>query len=414
MDALRIWLDGAGKTVTLTDKQSVSGMIPEDKMPVGTDCIVVSSAIQTSHLQYIWACANTVPVIHRSECVKQFMQRDGTQVVSISGAHGKTTTSSLLANILSLAGPTTFMVGGLVKNYSATARYVANAKYVCIEADESDGSMLNLGGDINLLTNLALEHINYYRSFDNYVTQMRNFLLLAKNRIAHSSCKGYLGAIKDVTYYGVDYDSKVINLQTSKNGMEFTLITSNDAYSIRTKLIGHHMIENIAGCVKICESLGLDKQIILDGIAEFKGTKKRSEIFESNGVLFIQDYAHHPNEIATTLESFKNISTGRVCVLWEPHKYSRLEVNGLDRFVKALEQADEVWILPVWGAGEDFVEKYSQENLVLKLPNSFQVAGAEDVRRRLQNMVPGDVVIAMGAGGIYKLFEEALQLCGAV
>jgi UDP-N-acetylmuramate--alanine ligase len=425
MQGLKAWLAGNSQiSITYSDKNILDG-IPEDSNPPdSTDLMITSSAISVNHPQYLWAMKHNIPVIHRSTALKTLIP-PSSKLISISGAHGKTTTTALIA--YALYDETSFMVGGVLQNYKTSAIFKSNAPYCVIEADESDGSMLNLIGEIGLVTNLDKEHTNYYGSFDEYLNSMWLFIQKTVEQgvcYVHYSCYEHLRDLSSHTidqsetllngikWYGTNSSISPSNIRFNLDGTVFDLIVPWGIWhDVETKLIGQHMVENIVGAIAILTECGKSESFIREKIRTFSGVKKRGESFKYANRWFIQDYAHHPTEIYATIAAYRNIHLGKIYALWEPHKYSRLAENGLSSFKESFVLADEIWMTPVWSAGEEYDPDYSIEQICTTIAVKAVLETPKSIAYHiLHNTAPGDLIIAMGAGQIYDIFNSALNI----
>ena len=406
------WLEASGFTVTGTD---ISGGIPETEPPIWADLMVVSSAIQDSHPQYQWGISNKIPVIHRSECIKQLMPPSVS--ISVCGAHGKTTSASLLAHLLSyFTNSCSFMIGGFMKSLQSSAKLNKTDRYCVLESDESDGSMLNMVGKYTLITNVDNEHLDFYGSFERYIQSMKAFAANSEKCVIHTSCKEYGFEGDNLIWYGSETsDLEVVDCDSDTPKTYFTAFGPWGTIRIKTNLLGNHMVQNILGCLNILcilskadTAIKMTGEELNSGFSSFKGVKKRGEVTRHNDVTFINDYAHHPTEIAATIQAYRDTYPGKIIkIVWEPHRYSRLKMNGLDAFKASFAQANELVILPIHAASEDADPEFTQERL-----SNFMGGKPIDpsqVYEYLKAAVPGDVIICMGAGRSYELFNNALE-----
>lgn len=408
MSGLRIWLEAAGYEVTCSDDAAkLSGFIPEDEFPEATDCIVVSSAIKDSHPQYRYAVINGIPVIHRAHCSKLLMHG---RVVAISGAHGKTTCSGIISHVANQSLTTSFLIGGILLNYNTSAQWRHENDLCIVEADESDGSMNIMNGEYHLLTNLDEEHMEYYGTWENYLEQINKFANHPNKLVAHISCKSHLGR-SDVMYYGYGSDVYAEKVEMNHNGSKFIANGPWGKWQINSKLIGMHMVDNLLGSILTLYLLGLSEDQIRSDISSFAGTKKRMERFERGGIVILQDYAHHPTELRSVINATRDAySDVKLHVLWEPHKFSRLGYkDNFMSFIDALKQADHLLVLPVWSAGEEADPRFDHESIAMAT-GGVMVKSADEVLQYCKNNIKSkEVILCMGAGGIYKLVEKVIS-----
>lgn len=415
MSGLRIWLESAGYVVSCSDDRAmIPGFIPESQIVSDADYIVASSAIKPDHPQYKYAKENGMKLISRARMTKKLMHG---KVVSVTGSHGKSTTSGMISYVLKQNyEDTSFLVGAILKNFDTSARYSPTEGYCVVEADESDNSMNVMTGEYHLITNIKEEHIDYYGSFEKYWEQMRVFSEISRVTICHVSCKEYLPKA-DLILYGAGGSFYASNKQINQSGSIFDLHTPGGTWpKMKIQLKGEHMIENAVGAAAMLLQLGLSEVQIRAGLASFQGVKRRMEEFKYNGKLIIQDYANHPNDISCVIETISKIYKNQaLAVLWEPHRFSRIRYkDNLDRIIQSFKVAKEILLLPVWSAGEPQDPDLSQEKIYEKFAangiKSFPVKNRDEIKNYIDKMPPGSVLIAFGSGGIYNLVNELLGL----
>ena len=331
---------------------------------IGVDAIVVSTAIAKSNPEVMAAIDNNIPVYHRSEIVATLLNNE--KGIAVAGAHGKSTTTAILATILQSSA----LIGAISKEFGSNFRYVD--KTVAFEADESDASFLLSNPYCAIVTNAEPEHMEYYHyDYDKFYESYETFLSLAKKRVVNGEDKDIQKLkIEDATYL---YPSKDIkNLcYTIKNGEPCTKFTLKDYGEFEVWGFGFHIASNAS--LAILAALNeLDIETIRKNLLNYKGIKKRFDIVQSNEkFVVIDDYAHHPTEIEATMKSvelYDNLTNfNNRIVLWQPHKYSRTSDN-LEGFKKCFRRCDELIILPLWTvAGEkkidiDFEKEFASYN----------------------------------------------------
>ena len=407
MSGLRTLLEKSLIPFTASDDANPSpGFIPETQIPEACDCIVISSAIKPDHPQYRWAAQNGIPIFHRAKYTKLIIDRVGGKLISISGSHGKTTCSAILAWVLQKSThSTSFLIGGHFAGTTICADLTPNSEYFVLESDESDGSMNVFGADLALLTNISEEHISHYGTFSNLVSEMNRFIDSATECICHESCADLIQRRDGVIFYS---DSGISNIEQTETGSSFSATGPWGTWSdIHIKLFGRHMLQNTIGCITLLHNLGIDKEAIINGLCTFPGVKKRMEIFDAgNDRRIIQDYAHHPKEVAEVISSILQIYPTRcVHIIWEPHKFSRISYGDNYRsFIQSLRSTNgSVLLLPVWSAGEEYDPRFSQKEISKDIPRSVIVNSSEDILAWCEtNFRDQDILLAMGAGGIYS------------
>ncbi len=384
--------------------------------------VVTSTAIRRDNPEVSAAYANRVPVVRRAEMLAELMRLKST--VAVAGTHGKTTTTSMIAAMLDAGGvDPTVINGGIINSYGSNARLGAS-DWMVVEADESDGSFLRLDGTIAVVTNIDPEHLDHYGSFDAvkdaFVEFVENvpFYGAAILCLDHPEVQALLPRVRDrriVTYgFSAQADVRGVNVVPEGGSNRFeALIRSRDG-SVRSiehivlPMAGRHNVQNALAAIAVAIELGIDDTTIAKGFAGFGGVKRRfTKVGETGGVTIIDDYGHHPVEIRAVLSAAREGAQGRVIAVCQPHRYSRLG-NLMDEFAQAFNDADAVYVTPVYAAGEAAVEGVSAEALVERLKArghraAATVADADDLARVLaEETQVGDMVVCLGAGDVTK------------
>ncbi len=384
--------------------------------------VVTSSAINQQNPEIIEAKKRSIPIIHRSEMLAELIRLK--YGIGIAGTHGKTTTSSMLAWLLYYGGINpTAVIGGKVLNFGSNARSGAG-EYMVFEADESDGSFLHLLPAIAIVTNIDADHLDHYKYFNN----VKEAFLEYVNRVPFY---GYsVLCIDDVTVreilprvernfitYGFseDADIRALDVRLEDGRMKYRCVYRNEdlgEFSIIS--LGNHNVLNSLSVIAVAMDLGLSPDVIREGLAAFKGVGRRFEhVGEEHGILVMDDYGHHPTEIRATLSALKQFNR-RLLVVFQPHRYTRTELLW-DEFGKAFGHADELFLASIYPAGEqpiegvssalirDAVQKHSEKHPVL-------IEKFEDIAPAVaQAARPGDVIVTLGAGDIYKAGPQILS-----
>lgn len=390
-------------------------------MPEGAT-LVYSTDIHASNPEMIKAKEQGSSVIHRSILLRDLME--GQKPLLVSGTHGKTTTSSLLAHVLDEAGLSpSFALGGIPPRFATNGKS-GTGSYFVAEADESDGSFLNYSAEGAILTNIDLDHMNYYES----------------EKRLHAAFKQFADQVKDsslLIYCGDDQRLRSLNLKGASYGFSegcqfqgshfrqsgtkvfFDLKDGKTNYeSIEFSLPGLHSALNAMAVFSLGLRLGISEHDLRNGLKSFAGVKRRSEVKgERHRILVIDDYGHHPTEIATTIKGIKRAYPLRkLHVLFQPHRYSRT-VDCLEAFGTSFESADAVHVLDIYGAGETPIPKLHAKDVVesIKRQSSVPVEylSKEGLLENLHRSIkPFDVLLTMGAGDVTKIgvqFLDALQ-----
>ncbi|MFA5989518.1 MAG: UDP-N-acetylmuramate--L-alanine ligase [Sphingomonas sp.] len=388
--------------------------------------IVTSTAIKRGNPEVEAALERRIPVVRRAEMLAELMRLKST--VAVAGTHGKTTTTSMVAALLDAGGvDPTVINGGIINSYGSNARLGAS-DWMVVEADESDGSFLRLDGTIAVVTNIDPEHLDHYGSFDKakdaYVEFVENvpFYGAALLCLDHPEVQGIIPRVRDrrvVTYgFSAQADVRGVNVTPIPGGNRFeTIVRHRDGSSrsiegIELPMPGRHNVQNALAAIGVALELGIDDATIQRGFAKFGGVKRRftkvGEVALAGGaVAIIDDYGHHPVEIRAVLSAAREGVTGRVIAVVQPHRYSRL--GGLmEEFQQAFNDADIVLVSPVYAAGEAPVEGVDSAALVagLKTRGHRAAATVEDAQALAallaETILPGDMVICLGAGDITK------------
>ena len=397
--------------------------------------VVTSTAIKRGNPEVELALETRVPVVRRAEMLAELMRLKST--VAIAGTHGKTTTTSMVAAILDAGGiDPTVINGGIINSYGSNARLGAS-DWMVVEADESDGSFLRLDGTVAVVTNIDPEHLDHYGSFekvkDSFVEFVENvpFYGAALLCLDHPEVQAIIPRVRDrrvVTYgFSAQADVRGVNVTPIPGGNRFEVIvrhrdgTSRSIEGIELPMPGRHNVQNALAAVGVALELNIPDAIIAKGFAEFGGVKRRftkvGEIALPGGTAtVIDDYGHHPVEIRAVLSAAREGVAGRVIAVVQPHRYSRLH-DLMSDFQSAFNDADMVYVAPVYAAGEEPVAGVDAAALVRGLKtrghrNAQEIAGPDELAAALRGVVQaGDMIICLGAGDITKW---AAGLAGAI
>jgi UDP-N-acetylmuramate--alanine ligase len=384
--------------------------------------VVVSTAIRKDNPEIVCAYERRIPVVRRAEMLAELMRLKST--VAVAGTHGKTTTTSMVAALLDAGGiDPTVINGGIINAYGSNAR-LGSSDWMVVEADESDGSFLRLDGQIAVVTNIDPEHLDHYGSFekakDAYVEFVENvpFYGAALLCVDHPEVQTIIPRLRDrrvVTYgFAALADVRGDNVVPVPGGNRFDVSLRNRAGEVRTiagielPMPGRHNVQNALAAIGVAAELGIPDELIRDGFSKFTGVKRRfSKVGEVEGVTIIDDYGHHPVEIRAVLAAAREGARGRVIAAVQPHRFTRLQ-SLMEEFQGAFNDADIVYVAPVYAAGEEPIEGVDAEALVEGLKQRGHrmvsaVSGPEDLCRQLRDIAArGDMVICLGAGDITK------------
>lgn len=394
----------------------------------GAQVVVVSSAVRDSNPEVVAAKKNVVPVIPRAEMLAELMRlKFG---VAIAGAHGKTTTTSLVASVLAHAGlDPTFVVGGKVNAMGTHAR-LGRSDLLIAEADESDGSFLRLSPSIAVVTNVDREHLDHYGSMDRLEAAFLEFVNKVPFYGAAVLCaddvrlRAMLPQIrKRYVTYGLhaSSDAHVPDFQATEVTVQRGVTTfrarrhGKELGPFRLNIPGVHNVSNALAAIAVALELDVPLDLIRTGMAAFSGVERRFHVRgEKDGIVVVDDYGHHPTEIRLTLATVKTVWPGRLVVIFQPHRYSRTR-DLLDDFVQAFDQADVLYVTPVYAAGESPVTGASGETLAERIrtaghPAVHWMEKTDGVVSRLiSELRPGDRVLTLGAGDVWKMGVELLK-----
>ena len=404
-------------------KRGIKVMIGHDAANLGDAAVVVTStAIKRGNPEVELALETRVPVVRRAEMLAELMRLKST--VAVAGTHGKTTTTSMVASLLDAGGvDPTVINGGIINSYGSNARLGAS-DWMVVEADESDGSFLRLDGTYAIVTNIDPEHLDHYGSFDAvkdaFVEFVENvpFYGAALLCLDHPEVQAILPRVRDrriVTYgFSTQADVRGVNVTPIPGGNRFeTIIRSRDGSTrsiegIELPMPGRHNVSNALAAIGVALELGVSDEIIRTGFAKFGGVKRRfTKVGEVGGAAIIDDYGHHPVEIRAVLSAAREGAKGRVIAVVQPHRFTRLR-DLMDEFQQAFNDADLVYVAPVYAAGEQPIEGVDAAALVAGLRtrghrNAAEIAGADALATELAGIIrPDDMVICLGAGDITK------------
>jgi UDP-N-acetylmuramate--alanine ligase len=384
--------------------------------------VVTSTAIKRGNPEVELALEKRVPVVRRAEMLAELMRLKST--VAVAGTHGKTTTTSMVAALLDAGGvDPTVINGGIINSYGSNARLGAS-DWMVVEADESDGSFLRLDGTYAIVTNIDPEHLDHYGSFDKvkdaFVEFVENvpFYGAALLCLDHPEVQAIIPRVRDrrvVTYgFSAQADIRGVNVTPIPGGNRYEAIirnrdgTTRSIEGIELPMPGRHNVQNSLAAIGVALELGVSDEIIRTGFAKFGGVKRRfTRVGEVDGVTIIDDYGHHPVEIRAVLSAAREGAKGRVIAVVQPHRYTRLH-DLMDDFQTAFNDADIVYVAPVYAAGEQPIEGVDAGALVsgLKMRGhraAQEIAGPDALAAELARVIkPDDMVICLGAGDITK------------
>lgn len=398
-------------------------------IPEGDPVIVVSTAILDNNPELIEAKRRGLEIWHRAKMLAHL--GIGLDTLAVAGTHGKTTTSSMLASVLDGIGEDpTFLIGGIVRAYGTNA-HSGTGRYYVVEADESDKSFTYLSPKAVLITNIEADHLDHYKDLAEIYDKFADFMALVPEDGSIVACgedAKLLELARNaqrhlVTYgFGDGFDVRIVSFEPHGIGSRFS-VQLPDGRTIEAGVKqnpGRHNVLNATGVIALLWSLGYDPQKVADVLAEFAGVRRRFDLVgEVDGVTVVDDYAHHPTEIAATIKAAASLGYRRVHVLFQPHRYSRAKLFTHvlhDEFAEAFDAADSVTFMDVYPAGEAPVPGVSGKtflNVVLEHeghPQADFVAHRVDVVPHLMSKLEsGDMVITMGAGDVTAMGPQIID-----
>ena len=387
----------------------------------GADVVVVSSAIKQDNPELVAARAKRLPVVRRAEMLAELMRLKS--CVAIAGTHGKTTTTSLVASLLDAGGlDPTVINGGIINAYGTNARLGAG-DWMVVEADESDGTFLKLPADIAIVTNVDAEHLDHFKTFQNvqdaFVAFMENvpfygFVVMCTD---HPIVQRLVGRVIDrrIVTYGENpqADVRLVDLDNAGGKSRFSVVfrdrNGHEGHRIRDlelPMPGRHNALNATSAIAVAHELGIADDIIRTALAKFGGVKRRfTRVGEWNGATIIDDYGHHPVEIAAVLKAARESTRSKVIAVVQPHRYTRLKTL-FEPFSTCFNDADAVIVANVYPAGESPIEGADRDHLVEAVRarghrHVLPLEAPEKLAGMIKDLAkPGDYVVCLGAGSI--------------
>ncbi|MFX4261417.1 UDP-N-acetylmuramate--L-alanine ligase [Pelotomaculum propionicicum] len=433
MNGIAIILLGLGYKVSGSDLKPSA--VTERLEALGADChtgharqnlgdadlVVASTAIPPENPELVEAKERGLPVVHRSEMLAWLMNRQ--KGIAIAGAHGKTTTTSMLALVLEKNDlQPTIVIGGELTEIGGNAK-LGRGEYLVAEADESDGSFLKLDPFIEVITNIEDDHLDYYKNMERILDAFREFLAkVPENGLA-------VVCLDDPRLRELveDYHRPFQTYALDNPGADYTLqntrfnrdVTSGDVYyrglyigTLKLKVHGRHNLSNALAVVAVGRFIGLAFDAIASALENFTGAGRRFQLTgEVKGIMVIDDYAHHPTEIKATLKAAVQVKTGRVISVFQPHRYTRTAILG-ERFGEAFKDADVIIVSDLYSAGESPIEGVSAKTIIEAIEKHdgreviYLPTQTEIVNFLVRTVRPGDMVLTMGAGDIWNAGVE--------
>ena len=404
-------------------KAGIPVMIGQSPDNLGDAAVLVcSTAIQDDNPEVKAAAERRIPRVRRAEMLAELMRMQST--IAVAGTHGKTTTTSMIAAMLDAGGiEPTVINGGIINSYGSNAR-LGKSSWMVVEADESDGSFLRLDGTIAVVTNIDPEHLDHYGDFEKVKKAFCEFIEnvpfygLAVMCVDHPEVQALIGRIRDrrIVTYGTSAlaDVRAESIRADGGGSWFDASVLGREGERRViadifvPMPGRHNVLNALAAVAVGLEFGMADEVIARGFEKFDGVKRRfSRVGEVDGAAVIDDYAHHPVEIRSVLSAARESAQGRVIAVVQPHRFTRLR-DLMDEFQAAFNDADAVFVTPVYAAGEEPIDGVDAEALAEGLRARGHrmvktVSDPVDLARSLRDLAAeGDLIVCMGAGDITK------------
>jgi len=415
-------------TLTHLREDNVKIMIGAHKAEniAGASVVVISSAVKADNPEVVEARRERIPVVRRAEMLAELMRLKAT--ISIAGTHGKTTTTSMIASLFMAADKKPTVINGGIINAYGTNAFLGEGEWMVVEADESDGTFIRIPSTIAVITNIDPEHLDHYGNFDSLKAAFHQFIaqlpfygfgVLCAD---HPEVQALMAKIIDrrIISYGTSpqADVRAVNIRQVPNGQLFDVELRDRVSSemrvlsdVHLPMYGLHNVRNSLAAIAVARDVGIEDAVILKGLREFGGVKRRfTKTGEANGVTVIDDYGHHPVEIAATLSSARqavDAGGGRVIAVVQPHRYTRLS-SLFNDFCTCFDNADTVIVTDVYAAGEEPIEGANKDALA----DGIRAHGHKHVlalssEKELAKLVasvaqPNDFVICLGAGSISK------------
>jgi len=388
----------------------------------GAHVVVVSSAIRSDNPELVAAKVKSIPVISRAEMLAELMrQKYG---VAIAGAHGKTTTTSMIASVLThgYLAPT-IVIGGRLRSTNRNAK-LGTGQFFVAEADESDGSFLRLSPTIAVITTIDEEHLDYYKNLD----RVKDAFVEFANKVPFygaavvcaddANVRSIMPRItKRILTYGLNGGSDVSATGITQSGLAMryrALLKGEILGEITLRMPGRHNVYNSLAALTVGLELRVEFEAIKRALQEFEGVRRRFEIKgESSGVTVLDDYGHHPTEIKAVLDTARTIWKGRILAVFQPHRYTRTSLLA-EQFGRAFDSCDHVYLTDIYPAGEEPIAGVSSETIAAEIRKRgrAEVTLRPDLKAIEETLITelasGDVVVTLGAGDIWRFGESLL------
>jgi len=387
----------------------------------GAQVVVISSAVSPKNVEVIAARERSVPVIPRAEMLAELMRLK--YGIAIAGAHGKTTTTSMVATVLAQGGlDPTAVIGGKLNSFFGGHGKLGQGEFLVAEADESDGSFLKLTPTIAVVTNIDREHLDFFKGMDAIQHAFLQFInkvpfyglaVLCQDQVHVQELIPKVE--KRILTYGITSSANLVANEIELKGWKSTFFVTyqnRKCGRFQLTLPGVHNVYNALAAIGVGLELELDVSSIQKALSEFSGVERRFQCLgEKKGIMIIDDYAHHPTEVKATLDAVRSGWNRRVVVLFQPHRYTRTR-DLMKEFSVAFHQADSLIVTDIYPAGEERIEGIHGECLVEKIqaeghPNVAYQPKTQKLAQQVGAVLkPGDILLTLGAGDIGRVGRE--------
>jgi UDP-N-acetylmuramate--alanine ligase len=440
MNGIAEVLLGIGYNITGSDLQKNANTLRLEKLGVkisynhnennikNAETVVISSAIDKQNVELISAQKNKIPVVKRAQMLAEIMRfRFG---IAISGTHGKTTTTSIIARIMTDANlDPTYIIGGVL-NADGVSNNLGKSDYLVAEADESDGSFLKLNPTFSVITNIDKDHMQTYDFSEEKLQQA--FIDFTDNLPFYGLCVACIDDIgvgkiidkisRKIITYGIDNAADLMakNIQYTKNGSNFDVIYSEIKFNVNLSIIGKHNILNCLAAIVICLELGVKTDVIQKSLMSCSGAKRRLDFkgdiqIADKKIKVFDDYGHHPSEIKAVVESMqKTFVDNKIVVIFQPHRYSRTK-DLFDDFASELSKIETLILLPIYSANEAEISGINSTSLAGNIRSRshnevFAVKDFNECESVLENILEdGNIVLTLGAGNVVEIADSLLN-----
>ena len=386
------------------------GQVEENVKDKGIDLFVYSTAIRETNPEYKYIVDNNIKKVKRGELLAEIMNRfDG---IAVAGTHGKTTTSSMMSVALLEKEPF-IVVGGIIPEIRSNSQ-IGNSEYFIAEADESDNSFLYIKPKYSVVTNVEPDHLDHHGTFENIKKSFEKFID-STERIA-VLCKDTIKNVglnitnKNVVWYSIKDETADIyakNIRVEDGITSYEVVKNGEELgTFSLSIPGEHNVANSLPVIYFAHEFNCNMKKVKERILKFKGANRRYQVIYDDNLRIIDDYAHHPTEVKVTINAAHNTEKGKVTVIFQPHRYSRTKFF-FDDFVKALKNADDLILLPIYAASEDNIYGVSSELLAEKIGGNVRVQTQQEIEEIIKNdKDSGNTYVFMGAGSVSKVAHE--------